>query len=93
MGLEILIRGLASAEWMASAACRTVDPAVFFLEGEEDGGHPTGTYAAARAICAICPVVVECLDYAMRTNQNYGVWGGLPPRDRRILRRSRNQAA
>jgi WhiB family transcriptional regulator, redox-sensing transcriptional regulator len=41
--------------------------------------------AAAKAICARCPVIVACRDYAMRANEAFGVWGGLGEAERRIL--------
>jgi hypothetical protein len=41
--------------------------------------------ARAKRICATCPVTAECLDYALRHGEKYGVWGGLTPRARRRL--------
>jgi WhiB family redox-sensing transcriptional regulator len=41
------------------------------------------------AICRQCPVRKECLNYALRTNQPSGIWGGLIPRDRAKLRKRR----
>jgi WhiB family redox-sensing transcriptional regulator len=32
-------------------------------------------------------VKVECLDFAMETNQDTGIWGGLSEDERRNLRR------
>jgi WhiB family redox-sensing transcriptional regulator len=41
----------------------------------------------AKRICTKeCPVQGECLAYAMRTWQPTGIWGGLGPRDRTVLR-------
>lgn len=36
----------------------------------------------AKAICAICPVKQECLDYALRNEEVYGIWGGKTTRER-----------
>ena len=47
----------------------------------------------AKAVCAICPVKSECLDFAMRLKVAHGVWGGLSERERRTLRRTRHRAA
>ena len=38
-------------------------------------------------MCCQCPVRVECLDFAMETNQDTGIWGGLSEDERRNLRR------
>jgi WhiB family redox-sensing transcriptional regulator len=49
--------------------------------------------AAAKAICAACPVRDKCLEWAMATRQDDGVWGGLTEVERRRLRRRRRTAA
>ena len=47
----------------------------------------------AKAVCTICPVKSECLEFAMRLKVVHGVWGGLSERERRSLRRARNRDA
>jgi WhiB family redox-sensing transcriptional regulator len=47
----------------------------------------------AKAVCSICPVRSECLEFAMRLKVVHGVWGGLSERERRFLRRERNRDA
>ena len=39
----------------------------------------------ARAICRVCPVMSECLEYAMRIREPYGIWGGFTESERRDL--------
>lgn len=39
----------------------------------------------AKAICADCPVREQCLDHAVRTPEQYGVWGGMTPQERRRM--------
>lgn len=39
-----------------------------------------------RSICDACKVKKECLDYAMRVKEGYGVWGGLTTPERERLR-------
>jgi WhiB family redox-sensing transcriptional regulator len=46
----------------------------------------------ARAVCADCGVRKECLEFALTTNQDCGVWGGTSEEERRDIRR-RNAAA
>ena len=72
--------------WRHQAACRGIDPAVFFPDDEEPGD-------AAKAVCVRCPVRQPCLDWALSTREKEGVWGGCDERDRRrILRQSRRSA-
>jgi WhiB family redox-sensing transcriptional regulator len=73
-------------EWRLDAACRDLDTAVFFPETAEE-------VAAAKAVCATCPVREACLDFALITRQDDGVWGGLDENERRRVRRRRQEAA
>jgi WhiB family redox-sensing transcriptional regulator len=41
----------------------------------------------AKAVCHRCPVVQSCLDWALRSGQDSGVWGGLSEDERRALKR------
>jgi len=43
--------------------------------------------AAAKAACNRCPLQNMCADYGINTNEEWGIWGGLTPEDRKILRR------
>jgi WhiB family transcriptional regulator, redox-sensing transcriptional regulator len=76
--------------WRAKALCRDSNIDVFFPVGS------TGTAAdlieAAREICQSCPVNKVCLEFALETNQEAGVWGGLTEEERRPLRKSRISA-
>jgi WhiB family redox-sensing transcriptional regulator len=45
----------------------------------------------ARAICAGCPVREACL--AAGIAEDHGIWGGLTPRERRVLRREQRGGA
>ena len=65
--------------WKDRAACTTAEPELFFPE-------KGGTVRPAKAICADCPVAVECLDYALANDLRIGVWGGLSEQERRRLR-------
>ncbi|MFD5573428.1 WhiB family transcriptional regulator [Streptomyces cadmiisoli] len=44
--------------------------------------------AAAKRVCAGCPVVTECLHYALRGGQTSGVWGGTDEHERAGLLRA-----
>lgn len=69
-------------EWMAAAACREVAPEVMF---PVDGAG----VEAAKRICAECVVQEECLEYALTTRQDHGVWGGTSERQRRRMLKAR----
>jgi WhiB family redox-sensing transcriptional regulator len=73
-------------DWRQDAACRDLDTAIFFPDAEQDS-------APAQAICATCPVRAACLEFALLTRQDDGVWGGLTETERRRVRRRRQEAA
>jgi WhiB family redox-sensing transcriptional regulator len=64
--------------WQDDALCAETDPGAFY----PDKGEPA---KVAKDICRRCPVIAECLDYALRNGERYGVWGGLSERQRRKL--------
>lgn len=68
--------------WRDDAACARVDGEVWF---PNTGESPR----PAKAICATCPVTNQCLQWALDTNERYGVYGGLTENERRALRRER----
>ena len=70
--------------WQDLSLCSQSDPEAWF---PEKGGSTRGP----KRICYRCPVISECLDYALETDQRFGVWGGLSERERRRLKR--DQAA
>lgn len=70
--------------WMRDAACLGHDPELFFASvGHEE------TVAAAKAVCADCPVRTDCLDYALTNYEQHGVWGGTSLKQRAAMRRER----
>ncbi|MEO6122017.1 MAG: WhiB family transcriptional regulator [Acidimicrobiales bacterium] len=72
-------------EWRVEAACRDLDPDLFFPVGST--GAALDEIASATALCRSCPVREQCLDFAMKTNQESGIWGGTSEDERRGLRR------
>ena len=78
-------------EWQAKAACRGPHTAVFFPPSHfERKDEKEAREARAKAVCRTCPVRIECLDYALRIREPYGIWGGLTEVERRevLLRQS-----
>lgn len=67
-----------SRSWHDLAACRGVDPDLFFPQRGE-------SLDPARAICATCPVRVDCLEEALARKEEFGVWGGMSTGERKTL--------
>lgn len=65
-------------DWGDKAACKSEETDLFFIPE---------FYPEAKAVCARCEVREECLSYALRTNVQSGVWGGLETEERKRMRR------
>lgn len=74
-----------TTDWRQLAACRDSDASLFFPVGST--GPAVDQIAAAKEICAICSVQEDCLQYALESNQEAGVWGGYAEDERRRLRK------
>lgn len=77
--------GNADYTWRRDATCRDTDPELFFPVGTT--GQALQQIAKAKNVCCECPVKIECLQFAMETNQDTGIWGGLSEEERRQIRR------
>ncbi|HVF33534.1 MAG TPA: WhiB family transcriptional regulator [Acidimicrobiales bacterium] len=73
-------------DWKADAACRDLDVDLFFPDSESES-------EPALEVCAVCPVRAACLDFALRTGQHDGVWGGLTETERKRVRRRMGRTA
>ncbi|WP_372345402.1 WhiB family transcriptional regulator [Streptomyces sp. KL116D] len=73
-------------KWLDRAACVGEDPELFFPVGTT--GPAVHDVAAAKEVCHRCPVVAECLEWALRTGQSTGVWGGTSEGERGALLRA-----
>jgi WhiB family redox-sensing transcriptional regulator len=78
--------GSPNLTWRKHAACRGLEPEVFFPVTEEQTEE-------AKAICNACPVREPCLDYALANREREGVWGGATERERRRMVRQRRKSA
>lgn len=72
--------------WRMRSACRDSDPDVFFPIGSS--GPALEQIETARRICTACAVREECLEFALATNQEAGIWGGSTEEERRKLRKA-----
>jgi WhiB family transcriptional regulator, redox-sensing transcriptional regulator len=66
--------------WQDFALCAETDPEAFFPE-------KGGSTREAKRVCRGCEVKMACLDYALATDQRFGIWGGFSERERRHLKR------
>ena len=72
-------------EWQLQGACRRYDSELFFHPEGERGPSRANREAAAKAICATCPVLQRCRAHALASREPYGVWGGLSEHDREAI--------
>ena len=75
--------------WRKRAACRDANPELFFSVGQ--GPDAEAFTEAAKKVCGRCPVRKQCLDWALTTDQDYGVWGGLTEDERRAAQGRRRR--
>lgn len=76
-------------DWRQKAACLEEDPELFFPVGTT--GLALEQNDRAKEVCRGCAVIDECLEWALASNQDAGVWGGMSEDERRTLRRSRQR--
>lgn len=62
--------------WHAFAACTGLNPDIFFPA-------KNGTSSEAKAICSGCAVSAECLEFALKSDEQFGIWGGVGITERR----------
>lgn len=77
------INAMTHADWMfhPDRPCATRNPEDWFPTEHRE--------KAAKKLCDGCPVRTACLDDALANRIDYGIWGGLTPRERRqIIRRN-----
>ena len=73
----------AGRDWRSAAACQSCDPELFFPVSSS--GPAVEQIARAKEICERCPVRRQCLAFALRTRQIYGLWGGLTEQERYLV--------
>ena len=70
---------IANDDFLSSALCREHDVSIFFPNSGSAGNK-------AKKICAECSVKIECLEYALKNNIQYGMWGGVSERGRKKMK-------
>lgn len=64
--------------WSELAACAEVDPELFFPRSDSERAQ----VADAKKVCRGCSVKFECLNYAMKEQIEFGIFGGLTESER-----------
>ena len=67
--------GFEFPEWYLEAPC----------SGQGDLMFDTEREAEAKAVCRDCPFRKECLILALENQEEFGVWGGYSPSDRKDM--------
>jgi WhiB family redox-sensing transcriptional regulator len=73
-------------DWRDRSSCRDTDPDLFFPIGTT--GPAIEQIESAKRVCRNCDVQAACLEFALATNQEAGVWGGTSEEERRKLRKA-----
>ncbi len=76
-------------DWQLQAACRRLDSTRFFHPDNERGSARAERIAAAKSVCAHCPVISACAGHALSVREPYGVWGGMSEEDRELIHAGR----
>ena len=83
-------------DWRHRAKCKDKDSEAWFPVGD-DNGNESAAYLRlaeeAKTVCRSCPVVSDCLAWAIESGQGYGVAGGMTPRERRNHKQRLTRAA
>jgi WhiB family redox-sensing transcriptional regulator len=80
--------GPSGMKWRSIGLCKGSDTMVFYPPSDDDS-----LAEEAKMICSMCAVRKPCLEFALRTREKHGVWGGLTERERRRVLRQRRRSA
>lgn len=73
-------------DWQVRGACRGLSVDLFFNPDFERGRPKRTRENGAKAVCRSCPVMAQCLNWALTVGEPYGIWGGTTPAERHELR-------
>jgi WhiB family redox-sensing transcriptional regulator len=79
---------VSAQKWRSIGLCRGSETMVFYPPSDDDS-----LAEEAKTICSMCAVRKPCLEFALRTREKHGVWGGLTERERRRVLRQRRRTA
>lgn len=78
------LEDLPPEDWREQSSCSQIDPELFYPDKENHLSPKT-----AKKVCAGCPVLDQCLDWALETREKHGIWGGLTETERNVLLKNR----
>jgi WhiB family transcriptional regulator, redox-sensing transcriptional regulator len=67
-------------DWQLRGSCRGMDPSIF-----SPANRRVRDETRAKAVCAVCPALAQCRQYAVDAAEPYGIWGGMTPLERALL--------
>jgi WhiB family transcriptional regulator, redox-sensing transcriptional regulator len=76
--------GVERTNWRDQAACRRLNPDLFFPVSTSGASLPQ--IETARRVCNRCPAQTACLRWALDAGQVSGIWGGTTEEERRAMR-------
>lgn len=76
-------RSYKNVDW-DKANCKQVGTNAFYMQDDEEASKRFAKTEYARAICAVCPIQMECLTYAFK-HERYGMWGAMTARERNYI--------
>jgi WhiB family redox-sensing transcriptional regulator len=85
----VFVLNIYRPDWQQDAACHDLPLDLFF---PSSGMQSLRNINVIKPFCAVCPVVVECLAYALSHPDERGIWAGTTENDRRKIRSKNFQA-
>lgn len=70
---------MSEESWMSNAACK--DKTEYFFTDHLPVSQSRKLDVVAKSICSSCKVRVQCLQYAIKNDEQYGIWGGIKAKD------------
>jgi WhiB family redox-sensing transcriptional regulator len=74
-----------TSDWRHRAACTSENIPDQWFPKSDIGPYWATVIDEAKAVCRRCPVRDQCLQWALTTGQDTGIWGGLTEQERRDL--------
>lgn len=72
-------------EWRDDASCKTMGNKMFFDNLHNNSKEVAQRMIEVKTLCGGCPVNEKCLDFALKNEIKYGIWGGKTPQERKFL--------
>ena len=79
--------------WQERASCQSTQATAFFAPDSERIREREKREAAAKRVCAACPVRTACVEHALSVPEQFGIWGGLTEVERLEETRRRRGAS